>query len=74
MLEYIIDVTKVEELQTIRDTDALENIFERAKSTVVQGGIVNLTRKSTDGSVNKFDAISTEADLDTYKASVFKYL
>lgn len=74
MLEYDIDVTHIEELQTIRNTNQLENIFEKAKSTVVQGGTVNLIRKSLDGYVTKFDEITTEEDLSSYKDAVFKYL
>jgi hypothetical protein len=74
MSDYTINVTQIEELQTIANTSALENIFDKAKSAVVQGGVVNLVRKKENGSGDKFDEISTEADLDAYKKSVFKYL
>lgn len=74
MTEYTINVSEIEELQIIRNTHQLENIFERAKSTVVQGGIVNLVRRTADGKSNKFDEITSEEDLSNYKNAVFKYL
>lgn len=74
MSEYIINVTKIEELQTMRNLDALELIFERAKRTIVQGGTVVLVRKTADGQTIKFDDISNENDLDEYRKTVFKYL
>ena len=74
MPEFIIDVAKIEELQMINDTDELDRIFTRAKSTVVQGENVILARKSRDGKVERFDEISTEQDLEAYRKGVFKYL
>lgn len=74
MNEYIIDVTKIEELQTIRNLNALELIFERAKRTIVQGGTVVLVRKTAEGQTIKFDKISNENDLGEYRKTVFKYL
>jgi len=74
MPDYKINVAEIEELQTIRNTVQLETIFDRARSTVVQGGLVYLVRRSADGSTSKFDEISTEEDLARYKQSVFKYL
>ena len=74
MPEYVINVAEIEELQMISDKDELERIFNRAKSTIVQGGTVALTRKSRDGKVERFDELSTEPDLNTYKTTVFKYL
>ena len=74
MPEYLIDVAAVEELQMINDTDELDRMFARARSTVVQGGTVVLARKSKDGSMERFDEISTEPDLEQYKLGVYKYL
>ncbi len=74
MQEYVINVSDIEDLQMTNDTKELERIFAKAKSTVVQGEPVILTRKSADGSVQKFDEITTEQDLDSYKQTVFKYL
>jgi len=74
MPEYIIDVSKVEDLQMISNTVELNQIFTKAQSTVVQGGTVVLTRQNPDGSTYRFDEITTEADVNTYKDSVFKYL
>jgi hypothetical protein len=74
MLEYVIDVSRIEELQTLNDKDELEKIFSRAQSTIVNGEVVILTRKNRSGSSQKFDELSTLEDLDRYKDSVFKYL
>jgi len=52
----------------------LEQIFSKAKSTVVQGETVTLVRQNTDGSTYTFDELTTEADLENYKQTVFKYL
>lgn len=73
MDSYRIDVSKIEALQQTNDTDELERIFERAKSTVVNGELVILGRQST-GDFQPFDEISTLDDLDAYRHSVFKYL
>jgi hypothetical protein len=74
MSEYLINVSEVEELQMINNTIELEQMFTRAKSTVVQGGTVVLARKYADGRFEHFDELSTEVDLDAYRQSVFKYL
>lgn len=73
MAPYRIDVSKIEELQTINDTEELGRIFERAKSTVVNGEAVVLGRKMGK-SFQPFDAITTLTDLDEYRQSIFKYL
>ncbi len=72
--EFMIDVAKVEELQMINDTSVLDKIFMMAKSTIIQGGIVVLARISKTGIAERFDEISTEADLKMYKQAVFKFL
>ena len=74
MQDYTINVSKIEELQTINNTDELEMIFARAKSAVVNGAKVILVRKEFSGKVNKFDEIDTLDALEAYKAGVFKYL
>lgn len=74
MPEFIINVAEIEELQMISDEAELERIFTRAKSTIVQGGTVILGRKSGSGQLQRFDEITTEPDLDTYKQGVFKLL
>ena len=74
MPEYNINVSEVEELQTINDTAQLEQMFTKAKSTIAQGGTVLLLRKNADGSTYKFDELTTDPDLETYKQTVFKYL
>lgn len=73
-MEYTIDVQQVEQLQTIADTDALEQIFDRARRTVIGGGVVQLIRTAASGEVSRFDEIGNEADLETYRSQVFKYL
>ncbi|MDQ3277906.1 MAG: hypothetical protein M3Q06_06250 [Bacteroidota bacterium] len=74
MNDYVINVTQIEELQTIRNTDELENIFSRAKSAVVNGAKVVLVRKEASGKAAKFDEIDTLEDLENYQQGVFKYL
>lgn len=74
MPEYTINVSEIEELQMIKDVTQLEQQFTRAHSTIVQGGTVILCRQNADGSTYNFDELTTEADLETYKESVFKYL
>ncbi|HWJ92822.1 MAG TPA: hypothetical protein VNR87_17020 [Flavisolibacter sp.] len=74
MKDYQINVSRIEELQMLRDTRELENIFTRAKSTIVNGEKVFLVRKSSTSTGEKFDEFSTLHDLQQYKKSVFKYL
>jgi hypothetical protein len=74
MLEYVIDVSKIEELQTLSDKGELEKIFSRARSTIVNGEVVVLTRQDRSGNSQKFDELTTLEDLDRYRKSVFKYL
>ena len=73
-MEYTINVQEVEHLQTIKDTEALEQIFERARRTIIGGGTVLLVRVSTDGAVSQFDELSNEEDLAAYHERVFLYL
>lgn len=74
MREYEIDVSGIEELQTLNDRIELENIFSRAKSTIVNGEKVFLVRKDKSGRSEKFDEVSTEEELEAYRQRVFKYL
>jgi hypothetical protein len=74
MNEYTINVSQIEEYQTIKNIDELEMIFTRAKSTIVNGEKVILVRRFADGRQEKFDEFSTLDELKQYKKSVFKYL
>lgn len=74
MEDYTINVTKIEELQTIGNTGELDTIFTRAKSAVVNGAKVILVRKDASGKTNKFDEIDTLDDLEAYSEKVYKYL
>jgi hypothetical protein len=74
MQDYIINVTQIEELQTLNDRDGLDNIFERAQRAVVGGASVELVRQQSNGQTDKFDSITTEQDLSVYKTNVYKYL
>jgi len=74
MRAYVIDVSKIEELQTLNDKEELEKIFFKAQSTIVNGEAVMLVRKDKQGAAQKFDELSTLEDLERYKKSVFKYL
>ncbi|RYY90647.1 MAG: hypothetical protein EOO15_01620 [Chitinophagaceae bacterium] len=74
MQEYIIDVTKIEEWQTIRDMDSLERAFQKAKSTIVNGAVVRLVRSDRSGAQQAFDELTTLEELETYRSTVFRYL
>jgi hypothetical protein len=74
MQEYIIDVSEIEEWQTIRDLDSLERVFQKAKSTIVNGEQVLLARRDRGGKKTPFDTLSTLDDLERYRKSVFRYL
>lgn len=74
MREYVIDVSKIEELQTLNDKDELEKIFSRAQSTIVNGEKVLLVRREKNGKSEKFDEMSTESELEEYRKRVFRYL
>jgi len=74
MADYEINVADVEEYQMTADLVELEQIFTRAKSTVVQGGTVILLRKFADGRFEKFDELTSEGDLEAYREKVYKYL
>ena len=74
MRDYEINVTQIEELQTIKDTGTLDQIFERAYKTVVGGASVVLLRKNGSGKAEKFDELTTESDLAAYRERVYKYL
>jgi hypothetical protein len=74
MQDYQINVSEVEELQMIDNRAELERIFEKAKSAVVNGASVMLCRPTPGGKDSVFDEITTEADLSTYRAGVFKYM
>ena len=73
MNDYVIDVAQVEELQTLNDREALEKIFEKARSAIVNGAGTVLIRK-TAGRKEAFDEFTTLPDLEVYKKTVFKYL
>lgn len=70
----MINVSRIEELQTLNDKKELENIFSKAKSTIVNGEKVLLMRKDKSGKGEKFDEMSTEDELEQYRQRVFKYL
>jgi len=74
MTDYTINVGQIEELQTINNTDELENIFTRAKSAIVNGAKVILVRKDPAGKMSKFDEMDTLDTLEVYRKGVFKYL
>lgn len=73
MTDYVINVTKIEELQVLNDVNELQNIFSKAKSAIVNGANVILVRKSKSAT-EKFDEITTLEDLERYRKQVFKYL
>jgi hypothetical protein len=72
--EYNIDVSRIEELQTLNDVHELEKIFAKAQSTIVNGEKVFLVRKIPKGPDQKFDELSTLEELQQYRNSVFRYI
>jgi hypothetical protein len=73
MQDLIINVTQIEEWQTLNDKEALHTLFVKAH-VIVGGGTIVLTRLQSNGEATKFDTITTEQDLTYYKNSVYKYL
>ena len=74
MEDYIINVGKIEEWQTIKDMDSLDKTFQRAKRTLVGGGTVALVREQRDGRSDRFEEFTSLEDLEKYKRNVYKYL
>jgi hypothetical protein len=74
MREYMVDVSRIEELQTLKDKNGIEKIFSKAQSTIVNGKKVILVRKDKNGKSEKFDEISTQEELELYKKRILKYL
>ena len=74
MEDFIINVGKVEEWQTIRDMDSLKELFQRAKRTLVGGGTVALVREQRNGETYRFEAFTNLEDLEQYRQHVYKYL
>jgi hypothetical protein len=74
MQDYIIDVGQIEELQMTNNLQALESIFDKARSAIVNGASVLLVRKQFSGKREKFDELSTLADFESYKKQVLKYM
>lgn len=74
MEDYVIVVNRVEELQTIKDRQELELIFERAKRTIIGGQEVILVRQNSDGQQYRFETFSNEQDFEEYRKRVFRFL
>ena len=74
MEDYIINVGKVEEWQTINDIASLDELFLRAKRTLVGGGTVALVREQRGGESYRFEEFTNLDDFEAYKKNVYKYL
>ena len=74
MEDLIIAVNRIEECQTLNDTASLDNIFEKAKKTLVGGGKLILVRIQPSGESYPFEEYSDLDDLMAYKKNVYKYL
>ena len=74
MEDYIINVGKIEEWQMIKDIQSLDEVFRRAKSTLVGGGTVALIREQRNGEVYRFEEFGNLEDLAEYRKNVYKYL
>ena len=74
MEDYIINVGKVEEWQMIKDIAALDEVFRRAKNTLVGGGTVALVREQRNGDAYRFEEFTNLDDFEQYRKNVYKYL
>jgi len=74
MKELVIEVGMIEEWQTLKDMNELERVFERARSTIVNGEKVILARKQKKGGLDPFDELTTLEDLEVYRRRVYMYL
>jgi hypothetical protein len=74
MDDYIINVGKVEEWQMINDLPALDEVFRRAKRTLVGGGVVALIREQRSGEAYRFDEFTNLDDFEQYRQQVYKYI
>lgn len=74
MEDYIINVSKVEEWQNIKDIASLDEVFQRAKRTLVGGGTVALVREQRNGESYRFEEFTNLEDFEQYKKNVYKYL
>ena len=74
MQAFEINVTQIEELQTLKYTDELDKIFKKAATTLVGGEKVLLVRHNGAGKAEKFDELTTAEDLAEYKKKVYRYL
>jgi len=74
MEDFIINVGKVEEWQTVKDMQALDEVFQRAKRTLVGGGTVALVRKQRNGDAYRFEEFTNLEDFEAYRKNIYKYL
>ena len=74
MEDFIISVGKVEEWQMTNDMAALDGLFQRARKTLVGGGIVALVREQRSGEAYRFEEFTDLEEFDRYKRNVYKYL
>ncbi len=74
MEDLLINVTEIEEWQTIGDENSLNRLFKKARVHAIGGGTIVLIRKNKDGSSYAFDKLSTESDLEEYRRKVYKYI
>ena len=73
-MDYSINVAEIEELQDLRDREALLFILDKARRSIIQGAEVFLYRKTNQGQKAYFDTIHSESELEAYKNQVLKYL
>ena len=74
MEDLVITVNKIEEWQTLNDTNNLGRVFRKAQSVLVGGGKVVLERVQPSGEHYKFEEFTSLEDLDAYKKNVYKYV
>jgi len=74
MEDLVITVNKIEEWQTLNDTNNLGRVFRKAQSVLVGGGKVVLERVQPSGEHYKFEEFTSLEDLEAYKKNVYKYV
>ena len=58
----------------IKDITSLDEVFQRAKRTLVGGGTVALMREQRNGDSYRFEEFTNLEDFEQYKKNVYKYL
>jgi hypothetical protein len=74
MEDFIISVGRVEELQTLNDRAALDELFQKARRILVGGGKAVLVRELRSGESYRFEEFTNLEDLEGYRQQVCRYV